>query len=159
MEYGVEIEEVAGEERRRLEPILDESFTGWYRTHAKHTLRNIETVRAALVERKPVGVVMLNRLNQEAGYVYYIAVFPDLRGHGIAGRLLDHSLDFFFHQGAREVYASVTEHEESITLFKSRAFRETGFRELTKKYGFVSAMNLYRRMLIVSGETLLVRER
>ena len=158
MEDAVEIEEVAGMDRRLLEPILDESFTGWYRQHAKRTLRTIEIVRAAIVEGKRVGVVMLNWLNKEAGYVYYIAVFPNLRGHGIAGRLLDDSLNFFFQGGAVEVYASVTEHEESITLFKSHGFRETGFRELSRKYGLVSAMNLYRRMLVVSGEKLLVRE-
>jgi ribosomal protein S18 acetylase RimI-like enzyme len=156
---SVQIEEVAADERRLLEPILDKSFTGWYRSHAKHTLRTIEIVRAAVVEGKRVGVVMLNWLNKEAGYVYYIAVLPDLRGHGIAGRLLDDSLNFFFQHGAREVYASVTEHEESITLFMSHGFRETGFKELSRKYGFVSTMNLYRRMLVVSGETLLVRER
>jgi ribosomal protein S18 acetylase RimI-like enzyme len=159
LEGSVEIQEIPGGERRMLEPILDESFTGWYRSHAKHTLSSIEIVRAAVIEGKRVGVVMLNWLNKEAGYVYYIAVLRDLRGHGIAGRLLDDSLDFFFQQGAREVYASVTEHEESITLFKSRGFRETGFKELSRKYGFVSTMNLYRRMLVVSGETLLVRER
>ncbi len=157
---GVEIETVAGEERRLLEPILDASFTGWYRSHAKHTLNNIEIVRAAVVDGKRVGVVMLNWLKKEAGYVYYIAVFPDLRGHGIAGRLLDDSLDLFFKQGAAEVYASVTGgHAEPLELFSSRGFREIGFREMTRKYGVVSAMNLYRRMLVVSGETLLVRDR
>lgn len=160
LEDAVEVVEVVGEDRRLVEPILDESFTGWYRSHAKHTLRSIEIVRAAVVEGKRVGVIMLNWLNKKAGYVYYIAVFPDLRGHGIAGRLLDDSLDFFFQQDASEVYASVTsEHEEPLSLFKSRGFREIGFRELSRKYGFVSAMNLYRKMLVVSGETLLVHER
>ena len=157
---GVEILEVAGGERRLLEPILDESFTGWYRSHAKHTLRNIEIVHAAIFEGKRVGVVMLNWLNKEAGYVYYIAVLPSLRSHGIAGSLLDDSLGFFFQLGAREVYASVTsDHEEPLALFKSRGFRAIGFREISRKYGVVSAMNLYRKMLVVSGEMLLVRER
>ncbi len=159
-DLGIEIEEVVGEERQMLEPILEESFTGWYRQHAKHTLHTIEIVRAAVVERKRVGVVMLNWLNREAGYVYYIAVLPNLRGHGVAGSLLDHSLDFFFQHDAGEVYASVTsDHEEPLALFTSRRFRKIGFRELSRKYGFMRAMNLYRRMLVVSGETLLVRER
>ncbi len=160
LEDAVEIEEVDGEDRRLLEPILEASFTGWYRQHAKRTLRSIEIARAAIVEEKPVGLVMLNWLNREAGYVYYIAVLPDFRGHGIAGSLLDDSLGFFFQRGAGEVYASVTsDHEEPLTLFKSRGFGNTGFRELSRKYGFVGALNLYRRMLVVSGETLLVRER
>ncbi len=156
----IEIEDFGGEDRRALEPILDESFTGWYRQHAKHTLRTIEIVRAAVVEGKRVGLVMLSWLNKQTGYVYYIAVLPNLRGHGIAGNLLDDSLNFFFQRGSGEVYASVTsDHEEPLALFKSRGFREIGFRELSRKYGLVSAMNLYRRMLVVSGETLLIRER
>src|SRR5713226_6075858 len=110
---GLEIREVAGEERVLLEPILDASFTGWYRSHAKHTLRSIEFVRAGIVEGRRVGVVMLNWLNKGAGYVYYIAVLPSLRSNGIAGSMLDDSLGFFFQLGAREVYASVTsDHEE-----------------------------------------------
>ncbi len=158
-DIGVEIEEVAGEDRRLLEPILEESFTGWYRQHAKHTLRSIEIVRAAILEGKSVGLVMLSWLNREAGYVYYIAVLPGYRGKGVAGGLLDHSLVSFFREGARQVYASVTsDHEEPLTLFKSRGFRETGFSQLSKWYGMVSAMNLYRKMLVVSGERLLVRE-
>lgn len=157
---SLEIEEVEGDERRLLEPILDESFTGWYRSHAKHTLRSIEIVRVAVVREKRVGVVMLNWLNEEAGYVYYVAVLPEFRGQGIAGSLLDHSLDFFFQRGAREVYASVTsDHEEPLALFKSRRFREISFKEVEKKYGLVRAMNLYRKMLVVPGEMLLVRER
>ncbi len=157
---GVQIREVGGEERALLESILEDSFTGWYLMHAKRTLRNIEKVRAALLEERPVGLVMVNWLNHEAGYVYYIAVAREHRGHGVAGRLLDDALKLFFAGGAREVYASVTsEHAEPLELFTSRGFKETGFRELTHKYGIVSAMNLYRKMLVVSGESLLVRER
>ncbi len=156
----VKIEDVSGDERQLLEPILEDSFTGWYLMHAKRTLRNIERVRAAFLEDRPVGLVMVNWLNHEAGYVYYIAVARERRGHGVAGRLLDDALESFFAGGAREVYASVTsEHAEPLELFTSRGFRETGFRELSRRYGMVSAMNLYRKMLVVSGESLLVCER
>lgn len=155
----MEIEEVSGEVRRALEPILDSSFEGWYQQHAKRTLRSIETVRAAVLDGRRVGLIMLNWVNEEAGYVYYIAVLPEFRGQGVAGSLLDNSLDSFFQQHARMVYASVTsEHAEPVALFKSRGFRETNFNEMSRKYGLFGATNLYRKMLVVPGERLLVRE-
>lgn len=157
---GLEIVEVSGGERRELEPIVEASFTGWYRSHAKRTLHSIETVRAAVIDGRSVGLVMLSWLNKEAGYVYYVAVLPEARRQGVASKLLDHSLEGFFQNGATAVYASVTtDHEEPMELFTSRGFKETGFKELSGKYGWLSAMNLYRKMLVVSGEMLLVRER
>ncbi len=156
----MEIVEVSPGERRELEPIIEASFTGWYRSHARRTLHSIVTVRAAVIDGRSVGLVMVSWLNKEAGYVYYVAVLPEARGQGVAGRLLDHSLEAFLQNGASAVYASVTtDHREPMKLFTSRGFRETGFKELSRKYGRLSALNLYWKMLVVSGEMLLVRER
>jgi ribosomal protein S18 acetylase RimI-like enzyme len=159
MRENVKIEDVAAEDRFALEPILDEAFSGLYLWHAKRTLRNIEVVRAAKVGGESVGLVMLKKLTSKAGYVYYIAVAPTYRGKGVAGQLLDHSLQYFAELGAKQVYASVEEsNRDSLLLFGSRGFRPIGFAELSKKYGRLEATKMYAEMLVVHGETLLSRE-
>lgn len=119
----------------------------------------IETVRAALVENRPVGLIMLKTIHDVVGYVYYVAVARDFRGKKISSRLLDHSLEDFLGRGIREVYASIEEDNmASAGLFKSRAFERTGYGEVSKKYGILKAINMYRQMLVVPGEILLCRQ-
>jgi ribosomal protein S18 acetylase RimI-like enzyme len=145
--------------RDSLVPLLEESFTGIYLRHAKRTLGEVQTVRVALVDGEPVGLAMLKTLGKKAGYVYYIAVRPSSRGRGLGSRLLIDSLDHFTRDGATEVYASVGEHNiESNALFLGQGFRKTNFGQVSKKYGALKALSMYRSMLVVPGEVLLVKD-
>jgi len=150
------IEEVPPERRSALEALLDQSFDGWYLRHSKKTLAEIATVRAALVEGRPVGLVMLRTLHDVVGYVYYIAVAKDFRRRGIGKLLLARSLEYFATIGMKECYASIEEdNAESAALFRSIGFMRTGYGEVSGKYGRLRALNMYRSMLVVPGEILL----
>ena len=152
------IAEVPIEDRASLQHLLAESFEGWYLSHSKKTLMKIEVVREAVVDEHPVGLVMLKTLYDTIGYVYYIAVAKDYRRRKVATQLLKHSLEYFSGLGMREVYASIEEeNEESEGLFQSLGFVRTRYGEVSGKYGNLRALNLYRKMLVVPGETLLCR--
>src|SRR5579875_76579 len=111
------IVEVAPNERAELESLLEESFTGLYLWHSKKTLKDIEYVKSALINSERAGVVMLKYLDTKLGYVYYIAVARKFRGTGVAGKLLDDSLELFFKHGVQEVYASIKEdNSQSLRL-------------------------------------------
>lgn len=119
---------------------------------------NIDVVREAVVDEHPAGLVMLETLYDAIGYVYYIAVAKDYRRRKVATRLLKHSLEYFSGLGMREVYASIEERNaESEGLFRSQGFVRTRYGEVSGKYGNLRALNLYRKMLVVPGETLLCR--
>ena len=154
----MQIAEVPVEDRASLEHLLAESFEGWYLSHSKRTLMNIEVVRKAVVDERPVGLVLLKTLYDTVGYVYYIAVAKDYRRRKVATRLLDHALEYFSGLRMHEVYASIEEENlESDGLFRSRGFARTSYREVSGKYGNLKALNLYRKMLVVPGEKLLCR--
>jgi ribosomal protein S18 acetylase RimI-like enzyme len=157
VEIGQGIVDVGPADRAALEPILEESFEGWYLRHSMKTLHEIGTVRAALVEGKPAGLTMLKRLGEGVGYVYYLAVAREQRRKGLGSRLLDDALSYFSGTGLKVVYASV-ENEESATLFSSRGFRKTNFGEVSKTFGVLKAFSMYRSMLAVPGEVLLLRD-
>jgi ribosomal protein S18 acetylase RimI-like enzyme len=144
--------------RASLEWILDESFEGWYLMHSKKTLRHIELVRAAMSSDKPVGLVMLKTLEEGPGYVYYIAVAKADRKKGIGKLLLEDALAHFKKAGVEEVFASVEEdNRPSEALFASEGFTPTSFNKVSKKYGSLHTLNMYREMLVVPGEVLLRR--
>ena len=147
-------------DRESLYPILETSFDGWYLSHSKRTLRDIEKVFAARLDGKNVGLVMLKLIDSKIGYVYYIAVSSEFRGRKIGGRLLDYSLTYFSDHGVNVVFASLTvEHgSESKALFESHGFIETSFGQVSKRYGKLHAINMYRKMLVVSGELVVYKE-
>ena len=103
---------------------------------------------------------MLKFVDPGIGYVYYIAVDSQYRKRGIGKKLLDYSLSYFSGLSANVVFASLTsEHGgESKALFLSRGFQETTFGQVAKKYGRLRAVNLYRKMLVVSGETVVYKK-
>jgi ribosomal protein S18 acetylase RimI-like enzyme len=109
---------------------------------------------------KNVGVVMLKFLDPKIGYVYYIAVDAKYRGMKIGSRLLDFSLSYFSNLATDLVFASLTtEHgDESKYLFLSKGFKITNFSEVAKRFGRLRAVNLYRKMLVVSGETVAYKD-
>jgi len=153
----VEVVEVPEAERARLLPILEESFEGLYLWHARRTLQNIETVRAAkTLEGEDAGLLMMKMLGDGAGYVYYVAVARRWRRMGIGGRLPDDAVSVLAKSGARDIFASVgEENEESSALFVSRGFGRVDASEMAGRYGRVRALLMYREMMVVPGEVLM----
>ncbi len=147
------------ERRGELEHILQESFEGWYLRHSIKTLGEIEIVKVAVSSGRPVGLVMLKELDVNAGYVFYIAVARHARGRGVAGMLLDESVNHFAKDKMNGIFASL-EQDNSISrrLFESRGFSAISFGTLSKMYGHLRAINMYRAMVVVPGEMLLYRE-
>jgi ribosomal protein S18 acetylase RimI-like enzyme len=146
-------------ERIRLERILEESFEGLYLRHSKKTLLDAEVVRAAVSSGTPVGLAMLKMLDTGVGYVFYIAVATAYRRTGVAGMLLDDALRYLKDAGAKEAYAGVEEENApSERLFASRGFVRTSFGDVSKRYGSLHALNMYRMMLVVPGEVLLYKD-
>jgi ribosomal protein S18 acetylase RimI-like enzyme len=156
-DQAVAIVDVPRWERPDLEWILEESFEGWYLMHSKRTLRDIDVVRAATSSGNRIGLVMLKTLELgTVGYVYYIAVAKAQRKKGIGKMLLEDSLQHFKPAGVKEVFASVEHHNEpSEALFASEGFTRTNFGKVSKKYGNLRTLNMYREMLVVPGEVLL----
>jgi ribosomal protein S18 acetylase RimI-like enzyme len=155
---GIVIEDVPVGARARLGSILEESFEGWYLRHSMRTLLDAEVVKAAVSSGVDVGLVMLNLLEGDAGYVFYIAVTKDHRRKGVARMLLEDALAYFRAAGMKDAYASVEEdNTPSERLFESEGFVKTSFSELSKKRGTLQALDMYRKMRVVPGETLLFR--
>lgn len=153
---GLEIIDVPTAQRSNLRWILDESFDGWYLRHSTRTLREIETVRAAIASSKPVGLTMLKSIEGKVGYVFYIAVARANRKQGIGKLLVEDALELFKTKGLTQVFASVEEdNEPSERLFASEGFTRTSISEVSKSYGHLHALNMYRTMWVVPGEVLL----
>jgi ribosomal protein S18 acetylase RimI-like enzyme len=157
MRPDMEITDVPKAQRTRLLPILEESFEGLYLWHARRTLQSIEVVRVArTAEGEDAGLIMLKRLAEGAGYVYYVAVPPHFRKRGIGGRLLDDAISYFAQKSVLDVYASVEEDNiESKTLFGSRGFERLKGGEMAERYGRIRSLLMYREMTVVPGEILL----
>lgn len=155
----VTVVDVPPEDRAGLERILEESFEGWYLRHSKGTLRDVETVRAAMSSGKPVGLVMLKTLEAGVAYVFYIAVDRVHRRAGVGTALLADSLLRFKAVGVKEVFAGIEEDNgPSEGLFTSEGFARTSFSEVSKRHGRLRAVNMYRLMRIVPGEVLLRKD-
>ena len=153
---GVELVDLAAEQRERAVPVIRDGFVGIYRWHAKRTLREVPTVRAAVRASEVLGVSLLDRLAPEVGYVYYIAVLSSARGQGLGGRLLEDALARYRAAPVEVVYAAVRpENEASWRLFLRRGFRPVERRETGWRDGGLGAWGLRSRMRLVPGETLL----
>lgn len=152
----IRVTELAGSDRDVALPILKEAFTGYYRWHAKRTLREIATARRAVVDGTLVGAALLDQLEPEVGYVYYIFVGKEHRRHGVGAALLDDALKVFRRRKSSVVYAvAESGNRASIGLFRSRGFRTTDRKELGWKEGGLGAWGLRSRMRIIQGEELL----
>jgi len=156
MPVDVEIIDVPPSQRVRLQWILDESFEGWYLRHSSRTLREIEVVRAAMVSGMPTGLTMLKKIEGKVGYLFYIAVARANRKQGIGKLLVKDAMGLFKAARLAEVFASVEEdNEPSERLFASEGFTRTSFGEVSKNYGHLHTLNMYRTMWVVPGEVLL----
>jgi ribosomal protein S18 acetylase RimI-like enzyme len=155
---GFEIVDVPVERRASLERILDESFEGLYLWHSKRTLREAETVRAAVSSGDPIGLIIPKIIERGVGYIFYVAVARSHRGTGVASMLVKDALDRFRAEGVLEVFASVEEDNlPSGKLFAAEGFAKTSLGEVSKNHGAVHALNMYRIMVVVPGEVLLRR--
>ena len=155
----IAIKEVATGERARLVKILEESFDGWYLMHSRRTLMDAEVVRTAVSSGADIGLVMLDLLSTSIGYVFYIAVAKAHRRRGVARMLLDDALRYFKGAGMKEVYASVEEGNlPSEKLFESEGFAKVSFGDVSRAYGSLQALNMYRKMRVVPGEILLRKD-
>jgi ribosomal protein S18 acetylase RimI-like enzyme len=142
--------------RAALEQILKESFEGWYLRHSKGILRDSETVRAAMSSGEPVGLIILKTLGPGVAYVYYLAVAKAHRRKGVARSLLNDALRRFRAEGISEVFTSVEEdNTPSAELFATEGFTRTHFAEVSRRYGPLRTLNMYRLMVAVPGEALL----
>jgi len=153
---GVEVVELANADRERAVPVLKEGFEGIYRWHAKRTLRTATWVRAASLGGEIVGVSVLERLDPEVGYIYYLSVARARRRGGLGAVLLDDALELFRREHASVAYgAAEEENAASIALFRSRGFRLVERKELSFREGGLGAWGLRSRMTLVGGEVLL----
>ena len=158
MDSAVHIEEVPAGSREGLRPIIDQSFHGVYLWHARRTLLSVTWVREATRGDTPAGLSMSKMLGQDAGYVYYVAVFPSWREKGVGGLLLDDALQLLRAAGAHEIFACARPgNTPSLRLLRSRDFGKTGFRELVLRKGFSSAAGLWMRMVVAPGENVFVK--
>ena len=152
---ALRVEQVPKASRERLLPILDQSFTGLYRFHARSTLRKVRWVQASFHGDAPVGLVMLSMLRARSGYVYYVAVAPAQRKAGLGTRLLDSGLQILRGAGAREVFACAhADNTPMVRLLASRGFTMTSFRGLVRMNGLASAVRLIMRMVAAPGEKM-----
>jgi ribosomal protein S18 acetylase RimI-like enzyme len=152
----VELVDLPKEDRERAVPVLKDGFVGIYRWHAKRTLRSATWVRAAVVGGEVVAVSVLERLDPEVGYVYYLSTALSHRREGLGGLLLDDALALFRREGALVAYgAAEEENEASIELFRSRGFRHVERKELGFREGGLGAWGLRSRMTLVGGEVLM----
>jgi len=102
---------------------------------------------------------MVKNVGPEVGYVYYIAVAREIRRSGVGRFLLDDAVTRFQNAGAKEVFASTeADNTPSGRLFESAGFTRTSFGEVSKRYGTLHSLDLYRKMLVVPGEVLFHRE-
>lgn len=146
------------QQRRMLECILYDSFDGLYLRHALRKLYQVEEVFVALDTNTPIGIAMLEELSKEVSYIFYIAVKRSYRRRGVASQLLSFCISYSASNGKKEIYAAVeSDNEPSIRLFESKGFAKISFSEFRKKYGLKKAIDMYRRMVVVPGELLLVR--
>ena len=153
MTSDLHISAVSREKRARVEPIIDQSFNGLYRWHARRILRSVQWVTEAVHVDARVGVAMFTLLGKRSAYVYYLAVVPSQRAKGIGGMLLDDALNLLLESGALEVFACVrTDNIPSLRLIQSRDFVRTGFRELIASKGFAPAAKLWMQMVVAPGE-------
>lgn len=151
----IRLGELSGSARTAVEPILKESFTGYYRWHAKRTLHEIEHVRVARSDRTIAGAALLERLVPDVGYVSYLFVGTKIRRRGVGAALFDDAIRRFRRQGVRVVFAVAEPgNRPSIALMRSRGFRKTERKETGWKDGGLGAWGLRSRMRIIGDEVL-----
>jgi ribosomal protein S18 acetylase RimI-like enzyme len=156
--FPLHVDEVLGETRKDLRPLIDQSFKGLYRWHARRTLVSVRWVRGATSGDRQVGLTMFTMLGQGSGYIYYIAVIPCQRTKGIGSFLLRDALHVLGEAGAHEIFACArTNNTPSIRLLQSQGFQRTSFHELASTRGFASTAKLWVRMVVAPGERVFMK--
>src|SRR5487761_645974 len=100
------VEELSDRERDLAIPAIRSSFEGYYRWHAKRTLREVAHVRAVRRAGGVIAISMFEDLAPGVGYVNYLAVEPAYRRLGVGARLLDDALGYFGRRRMEVVFAA-----------------------------------------------------
>ena len=107
---------------------------------------------------EPVGLIMLKTLEAGAGYIFYVAVARAHRGTGVAALLVRDAVESFRAAGLTDAFASVEQDNlPSERLFAAEGFTRTSLATVSRRYGLLHALNMYRVMVVVPGEVLLHR--
>jgi ribosomal protein S18 acetylase RimI-like enzyme len=155
---GVVVSQWPKEGRRVLREVLEDSFEGWYLYHSERKLMESEIVLVASQGNLPVGLSTLELLDRETGYVFYLAVRKAFRRQGIGSILLDKALAFFSARGCARIFAAVEEDNvPSKKLFESKGFSKIDYGAMSKLFGRLRAVGMYRRMVVVPGENLMIK--
>ncbi|WP_067691365.1 GNAT family N-acetyltransferase [Nocardia jejuensis] len=104
-------------------------YTSWSLTSvAEHLDSASRSCWVAVDSDRVVGFVLGSmefELREDWAYVEWIAVSPDMQGHGIAGRLMTACCDTLFHSGARRIVTDVENHNTaSAALMRRNGFTE-----------------------------------
>ncbi|MRH87553.1 GNAT family N-acetyltransferase [Nocardia sp. SYP-A9097] len=104
-------------------------YTSWSLTSvAEHLDSPSRSCWVAVDSDRVVGFVLGSmefELRDDWGYLEWIAVAPDMQGHGIAGRLMSACCDMLFQSGARRIVTDVEIHNTaSASLMKRNGFSE-----------------------------------
>jgi ribosomal protein S18 acetylase RimI-like enzyme len=101
---------------------------------------------------------MLKKLEPGAGYIFYVAVAKAHREMGVAALLVRDALGLFRTAGMTDAFASVEQDNvPSERLFAAEGFTRTSLADVSKRFGLLQALNMYRMMVVVPGEALLHR--
>lgn len=143
-------------QREEAVEVLKDSFVGYYRWHAKRTLRDVERVRVIRADGEIVAVSMFERFFPEVGYLNYVAVARTHRRRGYARRLLEDALRQLRTAGVEVVFAAASRsNRASLALLASRGFRTTRRKERGWQEGGLGAWGLRSRMHVIRGEVVL----
>lgn len=104
-------------------------YTSWSLTSvAEHLDSPSRSCWVAVDSDRVVGFVLGSmefELRDDWAYLEWIAVAPDMQGHGIAGRLMGACCDTLFASGARRIVTDVELHNSaSAALMKRNGFTE-----------------------------------
>lgn len=115
------------------EIVADLHATGFARGWSAHEVEGLAAspgvvALGARLGSAMLGMVML-RVAADEAEILSIAVAPDWRGCGIAGRLLGHALDRAAGLGARRIFLEVeAENQPALALYRRAGFVEVGRR-------------------------------
>ena len=162
MNSGFRLRPMVPGDARRLEEIVDVSFSWFLRFFALQSIR--EKGQVLVSEALGAGVVGFVKLigvqvgSGKFGCILWVAVHRQFRRRGIAGGLVNAGFRFLKHAGAKAVFASVQRRNTaSLRVFGRQGFRRMGFSELRRLFGW-RVFQLYGAIMRAPGEIVLMRD-
>jgi len=144
----------------RLREIVDLSFSRILGLFALHSLQEEGQVFVAETRGSlAVGfakLIMFQVGGASFGCILWLAVHPQFRRKGIATALVNVGVEYLKRAGARAVFASVQRrNSDSLTVFGREGFREMGFLELQRLFGW-RIFKFCRDIWLAPGEVVLM---